>query len=555
MDVHKYYKMYKKGKKWCCMALTTLATVTGVFATTQFAKADTVSDVSQVELVSPTDANVASEGSSNAETVSSESFAASAQDSINSQASTVAADSATADSESLISQPANSNDSVKNTTSDSTQSAMPSASNQVVNVSDMVKDDVTSGTSKDSNTEAVSMTSLAATTTKDGLVSENGNTYYYENGKQLKDNFATINGKTYYFRANGMMAKDYFYNNWGHTYYFQKDGSRLDDGFYNNWGNTYYFGDGGIRLDDGFYNNWGNTYYFGDGGVRLDNGFYNNWGNTYYFGNGGVRLDNSFYNNWGNTYYFGADGARYTNHFYNNWGNLYYFGTGGVLQRNHQVNVNMTNYWADNNGVLTPQFDNGVNRYIINNHIGHANITYYNAIPENITGTYSGTDDGKPNMIVVHETANPNDSIWGEINYEKSNYNSAFVHAFVDNNSIIQISNTDHEAWGAAYPANGRAVQFEQVEVYGGWNFAAELVNAAYYTAYKMKQYGMYPRIADGYLGATLWSHHDVSRYLGGTDHTDPDSYWSNRALTNFGTGYGMWDFTMLVNYEYALLQ
>ncbi|MCC6097544.1 peptidoglycan recognition family protein [Limosilactobacillus sp.] len=262
-----------------------------------------------------------------------------------------------------------------------------------------------------------------------------------------------------------------------------------------------------------------------------------------------------FYQNWGHTYYFQKDCSRLDDGFYNNWGNAYYFGDGGVLQKNRKVTVNLTSYWADNNGVLTPQFDNGVNRYIINNHIGHANITYYNAIPENITGTYSGTDDGKPNMIVVHETANPNDSIWGEINYEKSNYNSAFVHAFVDSNSIIQISNTDHEAWGAAYPANGRAVQFEQVEVYGGWNFAAELVNAAYYTAYKMKQYGMYPRIADGYLGATLWSHHDVSRYLGGTDHTDPDSYWSNRAWTNFGTGYGMWDFTMLVNYEYALLQ
>ncbi|WP_225355723.1 hypothetical protein [Limosilactobacillus mucosae] len=254
------------------------------------------------------------------------------------------------------------------------------------------------------------------------------------------------------------MAKDYFYKNLGHTYYFQKDGSRLDDGFYNNWRNTYYFG------------------------------------------NGGVRLDNSFYNNWGNLYYFGSDDS---------------------LQKNRQVSVNLTNYWANNDGVLTPQFDNGVNRYIINNHISHASITYYNAIPENITGTYSGTSDGRPNMIVVHETANPNDSIWGEINYEKSNYNSAFVHAFVDNNSIIQISNTDHEAWGAAY---------------------------------KMKQYGMYPRIADGDLSATLWSHHDVSRYLDGIDHTDPDRYWSNRAWANFGTGYGMWDFTMLVNYEYALL-
>lgn len=336
------------------------------------------------------------------------------------------------------------------------------------------------------------MTSLPALTIKNGLETENTNTYYYENGQQLKNAFKIVNGKMYYFNSNGVMAKDYFYKNWGHTYYFQKDGSRLDDGFYNNWRNTYYFG------------------------------------------NGGVRLDNSFYNNWGNLYYFGSDGS---------------------LQKNRQVSVNLTNYWANNDGVLTPQFDNGVNRYIINNHISHASITYYNAIPENITGTYSGTSDGRPNMIVVHETATPNDSIWGEINYEKSNYNSAFVHAFVDNNSIIQISNTDHEAWGAAYPANGRAVQFEQVEVYGDWNFAAELVNVAYYTAYKMKQYGMYPRIADGDLSATLWSHHDVSRYLDGIDHTDPDSYWSNRAWTNFETGYGMWDFTMLVNYEYALLQ
>ena len=37
--------------------------------------------------------------------------------------------------------------------------------------------------------------------------------------------------------------------------------------------------------------------------------------------------------------------------------------------------------------------------------------------------------------IVVHETANPNDSIWGEINYEKAHYNNAFVHAFVDGES------------------------------------------------------------------------------------------------------------------------
>ena len=504
MNVHKRYKMYKKGKKWCCMVITTFVAILGVLTTTEIANADIVTDPDQVALVSSTKTTIANENSSSAD--------------LNTTSENVP------------------NSSIEDITLDSKsiQSTESSTVNQASSIEGTEKENVVLDDSKDSNAEVVSTTSLSASTIKNGLETENTNTYYYENGQQLKNAFKIVNGKMYYFNSNGVMAKDYFYKNWGHTYYFQKDGSRLDDGFYNNWGNTYYFGKGGVRLDDGFYSNWGHMYYFGDGGVRLDNGFYNNWGNTYYFGNGGVRLDNSFYNNWGNLYYFGSDGS---------------------LQKNGQVSVNLTNYWANNDGVLTPQFDNGVNRYIINNHIGHASITYYNAIPENITGTYSGTSDGRPNMIVVHETANPNDSIWGEINYEKSNYNSAFVHAFVDNNSIIQISNTDHEAWGAAYPANGRAVQFEQVEVYGGWNFAAELVNAAYYTAYKMKQYGMYPRIADGDLSATLWSHHDVSRYLGGTDHTDPDSYWSNRAWTNFGTGYGMWDFTMLVNYEYALLQ
>ena len=502
-----------------------------MLTTTEIANADIVTDPDQVALVSSTKTTIANENSSSADlNTTSENVPESGQKSDVSQAIFSSSKSASISSDNA------SNSSVENIASDSKaiQSTEAPTANQVSPVSDTEKNKAILDSPKNSNVEAVSMTSLPASTIKNGLETENTNTYYYENGQQLKNAFKIVNGKMYYFNSNGVMVKDYFYKNWGHTYYFQKDGSRLDDGFYNNWGNTYYFGNGGVRLDDGFYSNWGHMYYFGDGGVRLDNGFYNNWGNTYYFGNGGVRLDNSFYNNWGNLYYFGSDGS---------------------LQKNRQISVNLTNYWANNDGVLTPQFDNGVNRYIINNHIGHASITYYNAIPENITGNYSGTSDGRPNMIVVHETANPNDSIWGEINYEKSHYNNAFVHAFVDNNSIIQISNTDHEAWGAAYPANGRAVQFEQVEVYGGWNFAAELVNAAYYTAYKMKQYGMYPRIADGNLSATLWSHHDVSSYLGGTDHTDPDSYWSNRAWTNFGTGYGMWDFAMLVNYEYALLQ
>lgn len=201
---------------------------------------------------------------------------------------------------------------------------------------------------------------------------------------------------------------------------------------------------------------------------------------------------------------------------------------------------------------------NTINRYILQNKIGHANIQTNYVIPE-VTGTYSQTSNGRPDMVVVHETANPNDSIAGEINFERTHYNNAFVHAFVDGNNIVEISNTDREAWGAGYPANGRAIQFEQVEVYGAGNFVRELVNGAYYTAYKMKQYGIVPTLAwynhqTGQYGGTLWSHHMVSQYMHVTDHTDPDGYWANRASQYFGTSYTMGDFFELVKYEYRQL-
>ena len=522
MGIVKHYKMYKKGKNWCYMAIATLAVAVGALSVSQGVSADTIDST-----VNTTSATVVSPK---------------AQD----QTTDVAAEVTPA-----------------------TQST-----------SEMAKQDdqANSTTQTDQQSSATNKSAVApqAAALQNGWQTDKGSSYYYKDGQKVTGQ-QTINGKNYYFNAQGQQQKNYFlnqanhtyyfqadgtrlddgfYNNWGHTYYFQKDGSRLDNGFYNNWGHTYYFGQGGVRLDDGFYNNWGHAYYFQKDGSRLDNGFYNNWGHTYYFGQGGVRLDDGFYNNWGHTYYFQKDGSRLDNGFYNNWGHTYYFGNDGALVQGTGIWANGSFYRADNGGILSPisVYNNKINSYIMNNGIGHANISYVNAIPDVSSHSYSGTTDGKPNMVVIHETANPNDSIWGEINYEKQHYNSAFVHAFVDANNIIQISDTDHEAWGAAYPANGRAVQFEQVEVYGAWNFARELVNAAYYTAYNMRKYGLTPSLAQSNGTGTLWSHHNVSQYLGNTNHTDPDGYWSNRASSYFGTGYNMNDFLQLVNYEYSKL-
>ena len=44
----------------------------------------------------------------------------------------------------------------------------------------------------------------------------------------------------------------------------------------------------------------------------------------------------------------------------------------------------------------------------------------------------------------MHDTANDNSTIDGEIAFMKRNYNSAFVHAFVDGNRIVETAPTDY---------------------------------------------------------------------------------------------------------------
>ena len=188
---------------------------------------------------------------------------------------------------------------------------------------------------------------------------------------------------------------------------------------------------------------------------------------------------------------------------------------------------------------------NSINTYIANQNYATPKITssIWSTFPKN-SYRYN-----KPEGVVVHETANPNSTIYNEIAYMKNNYSAAFVHTFVDASHIINIANTKYLSWGAGPVANARYVQFEQVEVHSKAAFASELNNAAYYTAYILKQNGLTPK-----RYTTVLSHHDVSNRLGGTNHTDPDGYWKSNASTYFGTTYTMTDFVSLVNTQYAKL-
>lgn len=103
---------------------------------------------------------------------------------------------------------------------------------------------------------------------------------YYQNGQKVTGTTATIGNATYSFDDQGSLQRNHFMTRDGKVYYFGQDGREYQDRFYQNWGNMYYFGRDGARYTDQFYSNWGNMYYFGDGGVRWDNRFMTRWGHT-----------------------------------------------------------------------------------------------------------------------------------------------------------------------------------------------------------------------------------------------------------------------------------
>lgn len=153
----------------------------------------------------------------------------------------------------------------------------------------------------------------------------------------------------------------------------------------------------------------------------------------------------------------------------------------------------------------------------------------------------------KPSGIVIHETANPSSTIWGEIAYMDSHWENAFVHAFVDENNIIETHDPRYGGWGAGRIANRYFMHVELVEHSTRNSFMKSIMNNAYYMAMKLDQFGLTPSAPSGKANdtsGTLWSHAEVSNYLGGTDHGDPVGYFAKY-------GYSVNEYRELVAYMY----
>ncbi|WP_409349432.1 glucosaminidase domain-containing protein [Staphylococcus capitis] len=192
----------------------------------------------------------------------------------------------------------------------------------------------------------------------------------------------------------------------------------------------------------------------------------------------------------------------------------------------YSVNKKTTSKATSSLPKYTPQVNSSINNYIRKNNFKAPQIeeNYTSYFPK--YGYRYGV--GRPEGIVVHDTANENSTIDGEINFMKNNYESAFVHAFVDGNRIVETAPTDYLSWGAGPAGNERFINVEIVHTHDYASFARSMNNYADYAATQLVYYGLKPDSAENDGQGTVWTHYAISRWLGGTDHADPHQYFSN---------------------------
>ncbi|MCC4368400.1 N-acetylmuramoyl-L-alanine amidase [Limosilactobacillus reuteri] len=215
-----------------------------------------------------------------------------------------------------------------------------------------------------------------------------------------------------------------------------------------------------------------------------------------------------------------------------------------------RINYNGKNYFVRTTDIEL-KMDNTINNYLNQSGLPHAKIT------KQISSIFEqrgySTSSGVPRGVVIHDTGNENTTTNSEVSYMKQNYSSTqvFVHTFIDNQQILNIADTKYMAEGAGPNANPYFVQFEMPHEYTAASFANGVGNAAYYTAYILKQNNLPVTKGTKDGGGTVWTHAMISSYLGGTDHEDPISYWSTTARKLFGTTYNIDSFVELVQAYY----
>ncbi len=127
--------------------------------------------------------------------------------------------------------------------------------------------------------------------------------------------------------------------------------------------------------------------------------------------------------------------------------------------------------------------------------------------------------------VVAHSTATPEAPAINIQKYESRTWHSAFVHYVVDWNETIKIADTKYIAYGAGPGANKRFVHVELCETRDYGKFKRSYEKYVKLLAKILKDNNL--SVEKG-----LWTHYDVTHYLGGTDHEDPLDYLRSHGVS-----------------------
>ncbi|KEK22458.1 peptidoglycan recognition protein family protein [Bacillus gaemokensis] len=127
--------------------------------------------------------------------------------------------------------------------------------------------------------------------------------------------------------------------------------------------------------------------------------------------------------------------------------------------------------------------------------------------------------------VVAHSTATPEAPAINIRNYEARTWHNAFVHFATDWNETIQIADTKYIAYGAGQYANKRFVHVELSESKDPAKFKSSYERYVKLLAKILKDNGL--SVEQG-----LWTHEDVTKKLGGTDHEDPRAYLASHGVS-----------------------
>ncbi|PHB21076.1 N-acetylmuramoyl-L-alanine amidase [Bacillus pseudomycoides] len=127
--------------------------------------------------------------------------------------------------------------------------------------------------------------------------------------------------------------------------------------------------------------------------------------------------------------------------------------------------------------------------------------------------------------VVAHSTATPEAPAINIQKYESRTWRNAFVHYAVDWNETIQIADTKYIAYGGGPGANKRFVHVELCETADYDKFKVSYDKYVKLLAKILRDRGL--SVEKG-----LWTHYDVTKYLGGTDHEDPLDYLRSHGVS-----------------------